>query len=208
MLLRESQNLSNTINTCLVCYETSNQQNIIICAECKLTVHLQCYGCRTKIISEDWKCRYCCYNEKQGIDESKNNYCIKCRICNQENVFGALKPCANDNGFAHLVCALLSPFTYVRNHCHYSPIFNIEKCQQLYKILDQLYCNICNKSHATIKCRIKGCKVLYHPICLLQLNSKCIIKQNVKIDKTQSTMFYQYCPNHVHLHQVESYIII
>lgn len=196
------------MDVCLVCYKTTDQQSIIKCAECKLTVHLECYGCRTKIISQDWKCRYCNYTEKKGIDGAINNYCIKCRICNQDNVFGALKPCANDNGFAHLVCALLSPFVYVRNHCHYSPIFNIEKCNKLHHVLKQIYCNICGKSHASIKCRIKHCKMFYHPICLLSVHSsKCIIKQNVKINKTRSTMHYIYCPNHLHLHQVDNIFI-
>ena len=152
---------------CLVCYETTDQENIIKCGECSLTVHLKCYGCTTKITSESWKCRYCNYNEKQEIDGSQYNYSIKCRICNQK-IFGALKPCANDNGFAHLVCALYSPFIYVRNQCHYSPIYNIEKCAILEKILNKLNCNICNKTHASIKCRIKGCRKLYHPLCLLQ----------------------------------------
>ena len=194
--------VSESEDICFVCYKTGDTENIIKCEECSLTVHGKCYGCSSKLRkSDEWKCRYCAYNHNRNIDASNTNYCINCRICDQ-NVFGALKPCANDKGFAHLVCALWTPFTYIRNQYHYSPIYNIEKCIQLSKYLCKLKCVICNKNHATIKCRVKKCKMYYHPICLLQQrNEKCMISQETQIGTMKTTMYYVYCPNHAHLHK-------
>eukprot|EP01084_Bolivina_argentea_P076659 138955_1 len=188
---------------CMVCYESNNPETIVKCKECSLTVHFKCYGVTAKSFDQ-WKCRYCIYTEEQNIDTRQNNYTIKCRICNQKT-FGALKPCANNDGFAHLICALWTPFIYVRNQYHMSPIHNIQKCKEYKNILETLHCMVCGKNCATIKCRVKSCKYHYHPSCLIgttdKNQNKCMIKQNFTINKMHSAMYYVYCRKHARLHQ-------
>ena len=219
------------LKKCLVCYESTNPENIVRCQICSLSVHPKCYGIISKT-RNDWKCRYCTFTEREGIDAERHNYSIKCRICNQ-NTFGALKPCPDNDGFAHLVCALYTSWIYVRyldafmydtwlktayfytrsssmhrNQHHYAPIHNIEKCKEYKNVLKTLYCKICGKNHATIKCRVKQCDCFYHPLCLIgtkdQNGNSCMLKEiPTTNDKIKNTMFYVYCPKHAYLHRVE-----
>ena len=192
---------------CAVCFRVKNEE-IVECLGCKLKVHGKCYG--SKFLSwtmhNKWKCRYChaiSSKKAENYKDPKVN-AIKCRICNQYK-FGALKKCEQgekDQGFAHLVCAKWTPFICIGSEYTQAPIKGIERCQEFKAALNKLYCTICQKSHATMKCRYKECKRFYHPLCLLETNRDCMIEQQGVVDGLVTTIYYTYCPDHLKFHQV------
>jgi len=177
------------------------------CSDCGLSVHGSCYGCsfspNRRLSSTPWKCRYChavSTGKVNGYHDAARK-AIKCRICNQ-TVFGALKSCGKNMGFAHLVCALLTPFTYLENRYRMAPIRGIERCKAYKSALKKLRCSICNKSNASIKCRFRGCNTFYHPLCLMNKYRHCVIERDETIDTSHaSKVYYIYCPRHVQSHQ-------
>lgn len=192
---------------CAVCYQSaeSSTEKIIRCQVCGVCVHPSCYGCTCTSKSYSiWKCRYCKHCTDKNIDGKKNKYSVQCGICDQK-AFGALKKCDhNDGEFAHLVCALLTPWVYVRKEYQFSPIHNMKQCEQLKPALASMLCSVCGKGNATIKCRVKGCNCHYHPICYMEKHNDCLFKSTATIQKVQSTMYHVYCPEHKQCHQVST----
>eukprot|EP01084_Bolivina_argentea_P102856 184265_1 len=195
----------NSNGQCQVCFSRKNDEIFVRCCMCGLGVHGTCYGCsftsNTRIYS-DWKCRYChaiCVGKANDYTDNINKT-IKCRICNQSK-FGALKSCGKKQGFAHLVCALWTPWTFIENSYNMAPIKGIEKCKKYKSAVKQLICSICRKSNATLKCRIKSCSKYYHPLCLIETYRNCMIETDAIIDSCQCKVYYAYCPSHRHAHQ-------
>ena len=201
--------MSNTVPRCSVCFSTESKTNddiFVRCIRCKLGVHGSCYGCsftRTSNPHDTWKCRYChaiSIGKAKNYENSKLK-AIRCRICNQYK-FGALKSCGKNQGFAHLVCAIWTPFTHIQSWYNKAPINGIEKCELYKSALQKLSCSICHQSHATIKCRVKHCRKFYHPLCLIETHRQCMIETDGNIDSSQTKIYYIYCPDHVQYHQV------
>mmetsp|Transcript_71732 Transcript_71732/g.87955 ORF Transcript_71732/g.87955 Transcript_71732/m.87955 type:complete len:608 (+) Transcript_71732:55-1878(+) len=116
----------------------------------------------------------------------------------------ALNKLNSQVSYAHLVCGLWLPYSYVRNWKKKSPIVN--KYSELnvnYKNeLKYRICAICGKNNAHIQCRLyKKCHKYYHPMCYIKLYPNNMIEEDIIISGKCTKIYYCYCPKHVKLHK-------
>lgn len=151
---------------CAICMEDDYDDDdlILSCKFCGVTVHMQCYG--VSLDDKEYTCSLCSSNEDY------KNYCALCPIKG-----GVLKPTINTASdifqthqnlpygtklWVHLFCAM---------HIDSSCIKNKYKMEEIdLKTVDKKKfletCEICKTQNgACIKCSHSRCKVFFHPSC-------------------------------------------
>lgn len=134
-------------HSCDICGKSKNNENkLIICQGCLITVHEDCYGVVDEI-NERWLCRKCIFHYEV----------VKCKFC--DNNSGMLKK-TDTNEWAHVVCAQIIPGLSFINMNIKDPIETNEI--QPYEGI----CSICSKNGKyLIKCSHEECNAYYHSSC-------------------------------------------
>lgn len=146
---------------CEICGEsdTSNCNVIVICDDCDLVVHQECYGI-PHIPEGPWLCRTC-------NDRARSNYTIKpkCLMCPWPN--SALRK-TQDHRWVHSLCAHMIPETAI-TFTPSDPNDLVDVCA-LQSDRAKLRCVLCRVDHARgggypMQCASKLCPVAFHPLC-------------------------------------------
>lgn len=148
---------------CEICGEcdTSNCNVIVLCDDCDLAVHQECYGV-PHIPEGPWLCRAC--TEKKSIGSFKP----KCMLCPWSG--GALRK-TTDHRWVHSLCAHLVPETSI-TFAPSDPYDLVDVCT-IQSDRAKLRCVLCRgdpKSESfgngyPIQCSSKSCHVAFHPMC-------------------------------------------
>jgi hypothetical protein len=148
---------------CEICGEcdTSNCNVIVLCDDCDLAVHQECYGV-PHIPEGPWLCRAC--TEKKTIEGFKP----RCMLCPWPG--GALRK-TNDHRWVHSLCAHLVPETSI-TFAPSDPYDLVDVCT-LQSDRAKLRCVLCRgdpKSESfgngyPVQCSSKLCHVAFHPMC-------------------------------------------
>lgn len=133
---------------CEVCGEESSKDNqrLITCQGCLLSVHDDCYGMQD-LSSERWLCRQCIFYYETPI----------CELCGRSN--GMLKK-TTSNKWAHVVCSLLIENASFCN-IHIKDPIDMSECQKI-----ESNCKICGGCFPFFtSCAYAGCNSFYHASC-------------------------------------------
>lgn len=149
---------------CEICGEsdTSNCNVIVLCDDCDLAVHQECYGV-SHIPEGPWLCRVC--SEKARWRMSVSPQCIMCPWPR-----GALRK-TSDHRWAHVLCAHFIPET--------GRTFSLSAPEAVIEVIGldparaRLRCVLCRLDHThgggyPTQCSSKLCSVAFHPICARQ----------------------------------------
>ncbi|KAL0702080.1 hypothetical protein Bca4012_058202 [Brassica carinata] len=144
-----------------------HQNQLIVCASCKATVHRKCYGV-VEDTDKTWLCSWC--KMENGRSDSER----PCLLCSKKG--GILKPVLSktENGgppeFAHLFCSLWMPEVYIEDLNKMEPILNLPGIKETRR---KLLCNLCKvKSGACIRCCNATCRTSFHPICAREAGNR------------------------------------
>ena len=142
---------------CAVCQEGDweDEDQIIFCDECNLSVHQSCYGSGARRIPNGaWYCDACTYSRRTGSKQLQ-----ECVFCPRRG--GALKR-TSDFRWAHIVCGLWIPeaeFLDPEGRDIIDPFSVNEKRLEL-------SCSLCNKpGGACIQCKAPRCLTAFHASC-------------------------------------------
>lgn len=149
---------------CEICgdCDTSNCNVIVLCDDCDLAVHQECYGV-PHIPEGPWLCRPC--SEKKT---SACNFKAKCMLCPWPG--GALRK-TTDHRWVHSLCAHLVPETTI-TFAPSDPYDLVDVCT-LQSDRAKLKCVLCrsdpkissSNNGYPIQCSSKMCHVAFHPMC-------------------------------------------
>lgn len=152
---RKKGNIFFVCNICDTDSSSGNNSTIVICEDCELAVHQDCYGI-ISIPEGPWLCRPC-------YAASDTLMPVKCAICLQKE--GAMKPTTDPHKpWAHIFCAkFLHEEVKILNSFLKEPIDLKNINSQRWK----MKCQKCGLiGGAPIQCRERGCKIFLHPTCL------------------------------------------
>lgn len=149
---------------CEICGEcdTSNCNVIVLCDDCDLAVHQECYGV-PHIPEGPWLCRACTEKKTMG-----GAFKPKCMLCPWPG--GALRK-TTDHRWVHSLCAHLVPETTI-TFAPSDPYDLVDVCT-LQSDRAKLRCVLCRgdpKSESfgngyPVQCSSKTCHVAFHPMC-------------------------------------------
>ena len=146
---------------CEICgdSDTSNCNVIVLCDDCDLAVHQECYGV-PHIPEGPWLCRPC--SEKKS---SAFEFRAKCILCPWPG--GALRK-TTDHRWVHSLCALLVPETAI-TFSPSDPHDLVDPCS-LQSDRAKLRCVLCRGDPKIdlgypVQCSSKMCPVAFHPMC-------------------------------------------
>lgn len=142
----ENDDLSEDCNICGD-RETENDNFLVFCDGCNITVHQSCYGI-PNIPEGSWLCRPCLLSPKKTI------VCILCPVTG-----GAYK--RTSNGFwCHVLCGMLVPGARFENVSLVEPV----DIEDVHRSLQQ--CLLCStKKGGVVPCAYYGCRRYYHATC-------------------------------------------
>lgn len=216
------ENLFVNKRICCVCNNGDIEQNqfILKCEQCSVTVHQNCYGVQTKDLN-NWKCDAC---KEMVLNEVNNLECLLCPVKGgafkkvelpkdsnfYKSVFdfknkGVDLPKANYNiiipqkdyseincAWAHLSCSLWNPNINIGNFESKTKI-HLEHIS-----FDEFknYCSICQKSNSgpTIKCNNENCNMTFHPECA-RINNCCLEVEIINKEYQYNIYCYKHKPN-------------
>lgn len=156
---------------CCVCRSGENMQDVILCSNCGLNVHKQCYGVPLKKLSgsKPWNCDRC-LNDLNPI-YSTDYSCVMCpsknfrydeTLSGSQSQFPDLLKNTAENQWCHLVCALFDSDCKVGSLNTNSPIFNCKLSNHTAR------CTLCNYQGGSLtKCEL--CDDMMHVSCAQNL---------------------------------------
>ena len=146
-------------NRCAVCFHTSFSDPLLICVDCKLHVHKQCYGV-TIDTTQYFRCDRCTNMATPKL--SLDYLCVLCET-NVPNRRSPLKRTIG-NCWAHVQCAIWHP------EVKFADVVSLERVECIPKVdKDRWYkqCRLCHYSGgACISCSEPGCYATSHVICV------------------------------------------
>lgn len=150
---------------CQICYShISEEENpIVICDGCDVSVHQFCYGLET-IPSGPWLCGPCSYNHLKPL----------CFLCGNDLNGAFTMKKSKEIIWAHNICALWIPEVYFDDteHCKFVKLMPGCSKRRFHK------CYICGLSDTgfCIECDHDGCNRWFHVSCAFASNLRMICK--------------------------------
>ena len=221
-LNKEENNILINQGICCICNNGDVEQNqfLLRCEQCSVTVHQNCYGAQIKELY-NWVCDACKEMTKEEV------YNLECFLCPIKG--GAFKkielpvestfyknvisykhnkiklPKNNYNiiipqkdydkiqfAWAHLSCALWNPNINLKNYEKKTGIF-IENIS--YDDFNS-YCVLCKNNNCgpTIKCNNDSCNCFFHPECA-RINNCCLEVEIINKEYQYNVYCYKHKPN-------------
>eukprot|EP00743_Colponemidia_sp_Colp-15_P005145 GILK01005538.1.p1 GENE.GILK01005538.1~~GILK01005538.1.p1 ORF type:complete len:380 (-),score=44.26 GILK01005538.1:173-1267(-) len=173
---------------CDVCntLDLSSDNQIVICEECEVAVHQDCYGVAT-IPEGQWLCKFCESVAKSPMGAEPKRKCVFC-----PQTRGALTK-TEDGQWAHVACCLWIPETAIGNPITMEPAVGVKAVQpDRYEMV----CSLCKwQEGAIIQCSGSACHVPFHPLCGRAVGFHMdMIEQLGRED--QAVPFMAYCKKH------------
>ncbi|XP_059488473.1 protein AF-10 isoform X2 [Neocloeon triangulifer] len=180
--------MKEMVGGCCVCSDERgwSENPLVYCdgQGCTVAVHQACYGIVT-VPSGPWFCRKCESQERAAR--------VRCELCPSKE--GALKRTDN-NGWAHVICALYIPEVRFGNVTTMEPIV-------LHHIPSERYsktCYICEEMGkagrasigACMQCNKAGCKQQFHVTCAQAMGLLCEEAGNYQ----DNVKYCGYCQHH------------
>lgn len=182
----ESAKDSDMVGACSVCLDDqgSDENPLVYCDGCDLAVHQACYGI-VDVPSGRWFCRKCESQERSAK--------IRCELCPSKQ--GALKRTEN-NGWAHVVCALYIPEVRFGNNNTMEPI----ETRHIPPERFNRCCYLCEEKNnasnanygACMHCNKLGCKQSFHATCAQSSGLLCEEASQV----SENIVYCGYCKHH------------
>ena len=222
-LLNKDEN-NNFLNQgiCCVCNNGDAEQNqfLLRCEHCNVTVHQNCYGVQKELYN--WVCDAC---KKLTKEEVYNLECFLCPVRggafkkielpiestfyknvmdykhnkikylpkNNYNIIIPKKDYSEGKfAWAHLSCVLWNPNINLKNYEKKTGIY-IENIT--YDDFNS-YCYLCKKDNCgpTIKCNFDSCNIYYHPECA-RINNCCLEVEIINKEYQYNVYCYKHTPN-------------
>uniref|UniRef100_A0A915PMZ6 Uncharacterized protein n=1 Tax=Setaria digitata TaxID=48799 RepID=A0A915PMZ6_9BILA len=142
---------------CDVCRQPDCEEDdkIIFCDGCNVSVHQSCYGLDS-VPSDEWLCQKCIILGCNALPS-----CVLCPLTG-----GAMKCTKEGDTWTHIACALWISEVRFTDVVHREPIANI--CDIPYRRW-MLRCSICGtKQGACIQCSVETCTTAFHVCCALR----------------------------------------
>ncbi|VDK87453.1 unnamed protein product [Onchocerca ochengi] len=142
---------------CDICRQPDYEEDdkIIFCDGCNVSVHQSCYGLDS-VPSDEWLCQKCIVLDCNTIPK-----CVLCPLTG-----GAMKCTKDGNTWAHVVCALWIYEVRFEDVVHREPIANISDIPYGRWMLR---CSVCGtKLGACIQCSVETCTTAFHVCCALR----------------------------------------
>ncbi|MCP9258323.1 Protein Jade-3 [Dirofilaria immitis] len=142
---------------CDICRQPDYEEDdkIIFCDGCNVSVHQSCYGLDS-VPSDEWLCQKCMILGHNALPQ--------CALCPLTG--GAMKCTKEGDTWAHVVCALWIYEVRFTDIVHREPIANI--CDIPYGRW-MLRCSVCDtKQGACIQCSVETCTTAFHVCCALR----------------------------------------
>ncbi|XP_065348958.1 protein AF-10 isoform X2 [Cloeon dipterum] len=180
--------MKEMVGGCCVCSDERGwaENPLVYCdgQGCNVAVHQACYGIVT-VPTGPWYCRKCESQERAAR--------VRCELCPSKE--GALKRTDN-NGWAHVICALYIPEVRFGNVTTMEPIV-------LHHIPSERYsktCYICEELNkgsrasigACMQCNKAGCKQQFHVTCAQAMGLLCEEAGNYQ----DNVKYCGYCQHH------------
>ena len=217
----ENYNLINQ-GICCICNNGDVEQNqfLLKCEQCNVTVHQNCYGAQVKELY-NWVCDACKEMSKEEV------YKLECLLCPvlggafkkielpiestfyknimdykhkkiklPKNNYNIIIPKKNYHkvpfAWVHLSCALWNPNINLKNYENKTGIF-IENIN--YEDFNST-CSLCKKDNCgpTIKCNNNDCNISYHPECA-RINNCCLEVEIINKEYQYNVYCYKHKPN-------------
>ncbi|XP_046668256.1 protein AF-10-like [Homalodisca vitripennis] len=185
--------MKEMVGGCCVCSDDRGwaENPLVYCdgQGCTVAVHQACYGIVT-VPSGNWYCRKCETPERPARTGPRQQ---RCELCPSRD--GAIKPTDN-NGWAHVVCALYIPEVRFGNVTTMEPIvLQHIPPERFHKV-----CYICEESGkgsrstvgACMQCNKSGCKQQFHVTCAQALGLLCEEAGNY----LDNVKYCGYCQHH------------
>ena len=222
LLQNSSNNYSQQI--CSICNngDIDHNQLMFECESCGLTVHQNCYGIKSQILT-NWICDPC---KEMSKDEVLNLECVLCpikggamkkidlpfdshfykEIIDYRRSNGKKIPLYNshiiipfekyDNikcAWVHLSCALWNPNIEIGNYDEKKDIKNIDRID-FCKFNEK--CDICNFKFygPVLKCNYNDCNFKFHPECA-RINNFCMEVEAIEQDLKYNIYCFQHYQN-------------
>ena len=178
------------ISICCVCMTGPEEDNVLECDNCGITVHEGCYGAPPSDPDNDeldmsWFCEPCIAN----IDGSQ-----QCELC--PNKEGVMK-CTDSGKWAHMVCALYSEGIGFGDTIKLEPIIttDIPPSKFGYK-----KCDLCEDdrfaySGLVVECDAGLCKSNFHITCAQKLGF--LMENSNENEEIKTNPFFTHCKIHV-----------
>ena len=178
------------ISICCVCMTGPEEDNVLECDNCGITVHEGCYGAPPSDPDNDeldmsWFCEPCIAN----IDGSQ-----QCELC--PNKEGVMK-CTDSGKWAHMVCALYSEGIGFGDTIRLEPIIttDIPPSKFGYK-----KCDLCEDdrfaySGLVVECDAGLCKSNFHITCAQKLGF--LMENSNENEEIKTNPFFTHCKIHV-----------
>ncbi|KAL5256492.1 hypothetical protein ACHWQZ_G011660 [Mnemiopsis leidyi] len=178
------------ISICCVCMTGPEEDNILECDNCGITVHEGCYGAPPSDPDNDeldmsWFCEPCIAN----VDSSQH-----CELC--PNKEGVMK-CTDSGKWAHMVCALYSEGIGFGDTSKLEPIIttDIPPSKFGYK-----KCDLCEDdrfaySGLVVECDAGLCKSNFHITCAQKLGF--LMENSNENEDIKANPFFTHCKIHV-----------
>lgn len=136
--------------------DSDGNSPLLVCQECKVTVHASCYGVTSLPVREPWMCSRC-------VDQ---NIAAECCLCSLRG--GALKR-TTDGRWAHMICAIVVSDVTFDNIITKEPI-DVSRISQARIKLKCLYCQNAMKKNsqsnsACTQCSFGKCALAFHVTC-------------------------------------------
>ncbi|DBA76675.1 TPA: hypothetical protein ACH3X2_008711 [Trebouxia sp. C0005] len=170
---------------CTVCDSDVDydQDQLVSCDMCGITVHQSCYGVQELPGEDDmWLCRAC-----ELKDDSKPPQCCLCPIEG-----GALKPTTEPGLWCHATCLQWIPEVSVGDDRRMEPVTHIRSIQ---KERWELNCCIC-KQRVGAKIQCSSCYTAYHPLCARIAGLYMNMVDASDGQEDGAVRLISYCPKH------------
>lgn len=166
------------IMKCNVCSNgESEDERIVVCKNCKISVHLLCYGHDGHSdFVDSWECSPCALKIQKPT----------CALCIQEN--GALKK-TTCGKWVHVICALFTPNVRFEDTTTMEPV-DISNISQKLRNHTCIFCS--TAVGFCVRCSKTNCNERLHVTCAQR--DHCIKEVTNKKDDT--IKFLAYCTNH------------
>ena len=143
---------------CHVCGEPEEYEDnqFVQCDQCRVLVHMECYGVQEIPDGGHWLCATC----ELGID--KPPPCCLCPVSGGAMKLTTEQP-PSEKRWCHVACAMWTP------ECTFQDIANMEPVDGIRRIGQgrwSLKCVVCKQEYGScIQCSDKKCYAAYHPLC-------------------------------------------
>jgi hypothetical protein len=134
----------------------------LVCTQCSVRVHNDCYGIPVGVLREGWLCTKCTVLKEEPTAD------VQCKVC--PRMEGALKRLKDGAGWVHVACALWIPELSFTDNGLLEPIKGFP---DIPAARFELECEECQtKRGVCVQCHSEACRASFHVSCAFHAGHK------------------------------------